>query len=154
MAPGGARRGRVSGIKIRLAAEAALRLVAAWAALKILPFNKAVRGIGSFRVSGDAEAFDASERDDSVKTAVSVAWAISAAARRMPFDANCLPQAIAAQGMLRRRRIAAFLYIGAGQDSLGRMEAHAWVDAAGVGITGYPVPAQLRTFGCFVTPAS
>lgn len=152
LAPGGGRLGRAGRVRIRLAAEAALRLLVAWAALRILPFDKAVRGLGSFTASGDTDGLDASLPVADVETVLAVAWAIRAAARRMPFEANCLPQAIAARAMLRRRGIAALLYLGAGHDGVGRMEAHAWVDAAGVGVTGYPVPPQLRKFGCFVTP--
>jgi len=136
---------------VRLAAEAALQLLAAWATLRLRPFRKAVGRLGAFTDADDAQAIDVPAGDTEVETAIAVARAIRAAARRMPFEANCLPQAIAAQAMLRRRGIAAFVHLGAGHDHDGRMEAHAWVDAAGIAVTGYPVPPQLRRFGCFVT---
>ncbi len=36
-------------------------------------------------------------------------------ARRLPFEALCLPQAMAAQWMLRRRGVSAHLWIGVGR---------------------------------------
>jgi hypothetical protein len=123
----------------------------AWAALRVLPFHKVVQGLGNFTSSGDAHGLNGSGAAADVETARAVAWAIRAAVRRMPFGPTCLPQAIAAQGMLRRRGIAASVYLGAGLDGVGGMEAHAWVDAAGVGVTGHPVPQGLREFGRFVT---
>jgi hypothetical protein len=135
---------------VRLAAEAALRLLVAWAALRVRPFHRVARGLGDFTASGDSDDREPPGRVVDVETARAVAWAVGAAARRMPFEATCLPQAIAAQAMLRRRGVAAFVYLGAGHDEAGRMEAHAWVDAAGIGVTGHPVPPRLRKFGRFV----
>jgi hypothetical protein len=53
--------------------------------------------------------------------------------------------------LLRRRGVAASLYLGAGRDAADGMEAHAWVDAAGIGVTGYPVASGLRPFGRFAS---
>lgn len=141
----------MSTARIRLAAEAAVRLLVARASLQILSFEKAVQGLGSFSPSGSDQELDAWRPAD-VDTALAVGWAVRAAARRMPFEANCLPQAMAAQAMLRRRGVAALLYLGAAPDGAGGMGAHAWLDAAGVGVTGYPVSPQLRKLGCFVRP--
>jgi transglutaminase superfamily protein len=137
---------------VRLAAEAALRLTAAWAALRVRPFERVVQGLGDFTAAGETDHREPLGRTAEVEIARAVAWAVAAAARRMPFEATCLPQAIAAQAMLRRRGVAASVYLGAGRDEEGRMEAHAWVDAAGIGVTGHPVPPQLRKFGRFVAP--
>lgn len=150
MKPGLERPGPAGRARLRLAAEAALRLALARSALRVLAFETIVRRLGSFSSAG--ETGGPGPEPDAV-TAREVAWAIRAAARRMPFEATCLPQAIAAQAMLRSRGVAACVHFGAGLAGTGQLEAHAWVDAAGVGVTGHPVPPQLREFGCFVSPS-
>jgi hypothetical protein len=62
-----------------------------------------------------------------------VAWAIGAAAGRVPWRAGCLEQAIAAKAMLRRRGIASTLYLGVTRDPVG---AHAWLRVGDVNVTG------------------
>ena len=58
-----------------------------------------------------------------------VAWAVAAAARRLPGGATCLPQALACDAMLRRRGYATRLHIGvAAREGIGPMAAHAWVE--------------------------
>lgn len=58
-------------------------------------------------------------------------------ARRLPFEALCLPQAMAARWMLRRRGIAARLWIGVRQPAPGRPpDYHAWVTVDGRSVIG------------------
>lgn len=54
-----------------------------------------------------------------------------AAARRLPFTANCLEQSLVLLWLLRKRGIAAELRIGARKEA-NRFEAHAWVEFEGV----------------------
>ncbi|MEJ2376068.1 MAG: lasso peptide biosynthesis B2 protein [Pseudolabrys sp.] len=54
-----------------------------------------------------------------------VAWAVEREGARM--NALCLPRALAAQAMLRRRGIASRLCLGVARDD-GVLEAHAWVE--------------------------
>jgi hypothetical protein len=64
-----------------------------------------------------------------------VAWAIAATSSRLPFVVGCLPQALAAEALLRANGIDANTRIGvggAGADSF----AHAWVEHAGRTIVG------------------
>lgn len=56
------------------------------------------------------------------------AWAVAAAARRLPAGATCLTQALACNAMLRRRGYATRLRIGAAREGTGRIAAHAWVE--------------------------
>jgi hypothetical protein len=84
-----------------------------------------------------------------------VGWAVTRAARHVPFNAVCLPQAMAARIMLKRRGVDSVLHFGAriGQDKIGRdkpIDAHAWLDAAGVEVTGYPVANTFAEIACFV----
>ena len=70
--------------------------------------------------------------------------------RYVPFKAVCLPQAMAARIMLGRRGVASVLHFGAAKGKDRPIDAHAWLDAAGVEVTGYPVAAQFAEVACFV----
>lgn len=56
-----------------------------------------------------------------------VAFAIPRVARRVPWRADCLVQALAAQSWLRRRGIATTLVFGARKPTAADFEAHAWL---------------------------
>lgn len=65
-------------------------------------------------------------------------------ARRLPFTAACLPQAMAAQWMLRRRHVASRLVFGVRRAAGGRETAyHAWLTVGGKPVIGG------RTAGAF-----
>ncbi len=66
----------------------------------------------------------------------SVRWAFSATSSRVPWNANCLAQAIAATIMLRRRGHEGTVYFGVLKNEAGRCEAQAWLRSGGVIITG------------------
>lgn len=70
--------------------------------------------------------------------AVEISWAVQAAARHVPLGFVCLPQAVAAQRMLRRRGIASTLYLGVAPDRAKReaITAHAWLRAGDKIVTG------------------
>ncbi len=91
---------------------------------------------------------DGSAQD--AKLAEDIGWAVVRAARHVPFKAVCLPQAMAARIMLRRRGVASVLHFGAAKGRERPIDAHAWLDAAGVEVTGYPVSAQFAEIACFV----
>jgi hypothetical protein len=57
------------------------------------------------------------------------AWAITAAARRVP-GTRCLEWALALRGLLAQAGIASALRIGVAADGPGAIRAHAWVEAA------------------------
>ncbi|WP_459866113.1 lasso peptide biosynthesis B2 protein [Endothiovibrio diazotrophicus] len=63
-----------------------------------------------------------------------VAWAVAAAARHVPWEAVCLPRAMAAKAMLRRRGVASTLYLGVAGGT--EMAAHAWLRAGSRVVTG------------------
>ncbi len=71
-------------------------------------------------------------------------------ARYLPFKAVCLPQAMAAQAMLRRRGVTSVMHFGAARGEEKPLDAHAWLDAAGVEVTGYPVAERFAEIACFV----
>lgn len=65
-----------------------------------------------------------------------IGWAVQTAATHLPWQAVCLPQAIAARLMLRRRGFACTLYLGVSNDG-AEFKAHAWIRAGDVIVTGY-----------------
>jgi len=132
--------------------EAAFWLLVARVALLIVPFPRLARRIGDFVAPSDervTRAWQGCSADDAL-VAEEIGWATVAAARHVPFKAVCLPQAMAARIMLRRRGVASVLHFGAAKGKEKAIDAHAWLDAAGVEVTGYPVAAQFAEIACFV----
>lgn len=135
-----------------LLAEAAVQLAAARATIALVPFRRIGRRLGTFVPPGDPRVAQRRSPDapDRTRTAEQVSWAVTRAARHLPFRAVCLPQAMAAHAMLRRRGIASAVHFGAQRGKEKPIDAHAWLDAAGVEVTGYPVEPRMIEIGCFV----
>lgn len=75
---------------------------------------------------------------------------LTIAARNVPWNAVCLPQALAAKAMLARRGCGSSAHFGATLDSQGKMAAHAWLVAGGtivVGSRGIADVTPLARFG-------
>lgn len=143
---------RIDNRRRLLAVEAVECLVAARLALVLVPFPRLADWLGTLVPPTDPRALrvasEASPRDASI--AREMGWAVTRAARHVPFRAVCLPQAMAAQFMLRRRGVMSVMRFGAGRGAEKSLEAHAWLDAAGVEVTGYPVAPHLTQIACFV----
>jgi hypothetical protein len=144
--------GEIGGRRRGLIVEAALWLLAARIALLAIPFPTLARRIGVFVAPSDERVTQVGRgrTDDDVRLAEEIGWATVSAARHVPFKAVCLPQAMAARIMLRRRGVASVLHFGAAKGKEKAIDAHAWLDAAGVEVTGYPVAAQFSEIACFV----
>lgn len=114
---------------VRLAAEALALLVAARVGLWVLPFATVRRLLHAVARPGRA----------SPRGADHLAWSLAAAARRLPSTfRDCLPLALAADAMLRRRGAPSELVIGVRRASAtGRVEAHAWVVSGERVVTGW-----------------
>src|SRR5262245_14619582 len=56
-----------------------------------------------------------------------IAWAVETAAAKPGINALCLPRALAAHAMLRRRGIASRLCLGVARKESG-LAAHAWIE--------------------------
>jgi hypothetical protein len=136
----------------RVLLEAALWLALIRIAQLIIPFRRLIHYLGVVTppALGELGRNAQSPLPEHIAVAEEIAWAVSRAALHAPFQAMCLHQAMAAKAMLRRRGIAGALYFGAARDAAGLMEAHAWLLAAGVEVTGYPVPSNFVTIACFV----
>jgi hypothetical protein len=65
-----------------------------------------------------------------------IAWAVQAVARNVPLGFVCLPQAIAAKWMLRRRKLPSTLYLGLQRDDELKLTAHAWLRVGNTILTG------------------
>lgn len=82
--------------------------------------------------------------------AARVREAVETAARNAPWNAVCLPQAMAAKAMLARRGHGSSFHLGANYDGRGRLIAHAWLEAGGsviVSAQGVPGMTPLARFG-------
>lgn len=139
---------RLSWARRGLLIEAVFWLAIAKLALLVVPFPKLARRMGTFVPPVPAPTGNAS--NEHADMAREVGWAVTRAARHAPFRAVCLPQAMAARLMLHRRGISSVLHFGATTGGQKPLEAHAWLDAAGVEVTGYPVARQFAEIACFV----
>jgi hypothetical protein len=135
-----------------LIVEAAFWLMTARLALLLIPFPRLARTLGAFVPPTDPRvaAVAAPSTSEQAQIAKSVSWAVTRGAAHVPFKAVCLPQAMAARVMLKRRGVASAMHFGAGPGEDKPLDAHAWLDAAGVKVTGYPVGAQFAEIACFV----
>jgi hypothetical protein len=89
-----------------------------------------------------------------------IAWALSAAARRMPFRADCLIQALAADLWLERHDVARDFHMAvsrtgatASGDAGGGIAAHAWLEVGGKAVSGGALAPDLVRFAGNAGPA-
>lgn len=129
-----------------LLAEALVSVLIAMAVLRLLPFARISRRWGPMVKHPEAGA----SAPGAAQTASAVGWAVRVAAR--PLGATCLRQAMAARAMLARRGVGSLLHFGVCRDENSRLTAHAWLDAGGVPVTGYPLTPDWVELGCFITP--
>ena len=101
-----------------------LTLAAARLATRVLPF-----AAGRRLLVGEQRASAPTVTRDQVR------WAMSRAQRVVP-GATCLPQALAAEALLKRGGLPADLRIGVRKDASGKLLAHAWVESEGRIVVG------------------
>lgn len=113
----------------RLLVEAVVLLGVARLAILLMPFSRVARRLGRHMgetpVTQPLEATELSRR---------VQRAVHLAAGNLPWESVCLPRAIVAKLMLRRRGVPSTLYLGVQREA--KMTAHAWVRAGEVVVTG------------------
>lgn len=73
---------------------------------------------------------------DQPQVALRVGRAVLTASRHVPWQAACLPQALAAKLMLALRGQGSALHLGARLDEGGALAAHAWLTCEGKIVTG------------------
>jgi hypothetical protein len=134
-----------------LAAEAFVTLAFVQARLRLSPLKRqGMRELvpaAALPLAGQGAGSGPAER----QAALDVGWAVTRISAYSPFPALCLAQALAARAMLRRRGIGTVLHVGVARPHATAFEAHAWLEAAGVEVTGYPVPPHLREIGCMLS---
>jgi len=109
-----------------LLAEAWISLGVARGSVLCLPFRWIAPGLRSGRNGASVPPADYLEL---------LGWTVRTAGRFTPWKSNCLAQAIAAKRMLQRRRLGSTLYLGV-RKSEQELEAHAWLKAESVTLTG------------------
>ena len=121
-------------------------------ALVLVPFPRLARRLGAFVPPADPRvaAAGAATTAAAARLAREIGWAVTRGAAHAPFKAVCLPQAMAARIMLQRRGVTSAVHFGAAKSEGAVLAAHAWLDAAGVKVTGYPLAANLAEIACFV----
>ena len=144
--------GQLENRRRALLAEAVACLLGARLALIFIPFPHLARRLGTFVPPTDARVAQVrtTAAPDQSRHAEEIGWAVTRAARYVPFKAVCLPQAMAARVMLKRRGVNSVLHFGAAKGQDKPLDAHAWLDAAGVEVTGYPVAENFAEIACFV----
>lgn len=129
--------------------EATVLLAVARLAVRLVPFKYIERRLGP-RMSETSPDLSADDLDH-VRT---VSRAIRLVSPHTMWTSNCLPQAIAAKSLLRRRGVGSTLYIGAALEPIAGdlarrdMRAHAWLRAGTVYVTGGD---GSTSFGAIVT---
>lgn len=104
-----------------------------WAKLLLLlvPFRWIAPRLGKV-MTVSPPAISQPERELALK----VSWAVQSAAAHVPLGFVCLPQAMAAKWMLRRRHLATTLYLGLARPNEIKFTAHAWLRAGDKILTG------------------
>ncbi len=135
-----------------LVVEAVAAMLRARVVVLLRPFPVVSRRFGDFVPPSDPRvaAHGVGATPEQARIARDIGWAVAAAAPFMPFRSVCLQQAMAAHAMLSRRGISSVMHFGAGKGDQKPIDAHAWLDAAGVKVTGYPVSPEMAELGCFV----
>ena len=80
---------------------------------------------------------------DQARLVDQIAFSIPLAARRVPWRADCLIQALAGEHWLRRRGIASQIVIGVKNDGPAPLDAHAWLEAGDRIVIGGEIAAYI-----------
>jgi hypothetical protein len=120
-----------------LLVEAVFAVAVARASVRLLPFHRTMDLFGlqkpQKKQPGTPEAGE-SVPDGAFRPA----WAVEAAADRMPIAGTCLAKALAGSAILGRRGIASTIHLGVANDPqhVDRLIAHAWLCCGDTILTG------------------
>ncbi len=110
--------------------------------VRYVPFRlTAARMLGWFM----AETVRTLPRADAA-VAADVGWIVERMADHTPWESACLPQAMAAQNMLKRRGIGSTLYLGLNRTG---QEAHAWLRCGTAIVTGAREMGDFQSVACY-----
>lgn len=124
---------RRSPVERSLLLEAFILLGAARSCVLLFPMKWLVKTLGNHMKDDQTPL-----APKAVETARMVGRTVRSAAAWTPWESACLPQAVAAKWMLKRRRIPATVYLGVMKDETKpeKMAAHAWLRCGGLILTG------------------
>ena len=127
--------------------EATCYLTAAHSAVRLLPFRWTAARLGRL----GSEAIERPISPEQRHQAQQVGWAVTALARRFPWDAKCLSQAVAGKWMLQRRGLPSVLYLGVdrGGGEKEWLEAHAWLRCGDDFVTGEQQHGRFKVLATF-----
>jgi hypothetical protein len=128
----------------RLLRSAALRLLLAWLALRVLPFSLLIRTLKRRPGTDPGLSDEMSER-----IAKAVANAVKVASRNLPVTLTCLPQGLAVCWLLQAYGAAPQLHYGTQAIGQGRFSSHVWVELDGRGIMGHSIASDFVTLAIF-----
>jgi len=113
--------------------EAFVLLGVARLGVLILPFRWLAKSLGHHMKQTDTPLPPAK-----MQLARMIGGAVRSAANYTPWESVCLPQAVAAKWMLKRRNIPVTLYLGVMKDKKKqeKLAAHAWVKCGQIILTG------------------
>lgn len=114
----------------RLLVEAGVALLGAKLLLQVLPFKYVLATVRQ-GVTGIPASREQCEQD-----CARIAWAIDVCVRHLPIRLVCFPQGLAAQWLLRRRKVPSAFYYGARPDRVKGLVAHVWVSYGGRAVIG------------------
>ena len=128
--------------------EAAAYLTVAYLALSFLPFRWTAARLGSLGGKPIDYSISTAQRNQ----AEQVGWAVTAIARRAPWDTKCLDQAVAGKWMLQRRGLPSLVCLGVdhGSGEEDWLVAHAWLLCAGDFVTGEPQHERFKVLTAFI----
>lgn len=114
---------------LRIAAGAAL--AAGKALVLAAPFRSLIRWVSN---SSDATALELGSME--CRRVMKISMALESMKDRMPWDSRCYDQALAAMLLLRLLGVPHTLYFGIRKNEVGELEAHAWVRAGRIAVSG------------------
>jgi Transglutaminase-like superfamily len=111
-----------------------------------VPFKWLARSLGR-HMNESGEHVEPSE----LQRARMIGAAVRSSANYTPWESVCLPQAVAAQWMLKRRRISATLYLGVAKNETlpQKLAAHAWLRCGQTILTGASGHRQFAVVAMF-----
>ena len=135
-----------SRIERRLLLEAFVLLGVARLLVLSVPFRWLAASLGERMRESAPEAASAD-----LQLARLIGQAVRSAANNTPWESVCLPQAVAGHWMLRRRSIAATLYLGVTKetDKPEQLAAHAWLRCGDIILTGAAGHRQFTVVATF-----
>lgn len=114
------------------------------------PFRRLARCLGqSRRHVGYSHLLD----PDQLRQAAQIGKLVRLAARHSPWQSKCLVQAMAAKVLLACMRIPATVYLGVAGSKPRGLQAHAWVTAGPVYVTGIHETRDFTVIAVFTSRA-